>query len=135
MKVCKGRKENEGGIDRETVTAENMNQKQQNNNNEITKTVDVDKETNNNQGEISNVGECLNQARLQLQKVNRSFQEKEKVVENRFVKMEEMIKNLKNENEELKMVVKDKNETFENSESKNIILEKELEKLKIENKV
>ena len=86
MQVCKGRKENEGGIDRETVTAENMNQKQQNNNNEITKTVDVDKETNNNQGEISNVDECLNQARLWLQKV----------VENRFVKMEEMIKNLKN---------------------------------------
>ena len=81
------------------------------------------------------MGECLNQARLQIQKVNRAFQEKEKVVEYRFVKMEEMIKNLKNENEELKMVVKDKNETFENSESKNIILEKELEKLKIENKV
>ena len=86
MQVCKGRKENEGGIDRETVTAENMNQKQQNKNNEITKTVDMDKETNNNQGEISNVDECLNQARLWLQKV----------VENRFVKMEEMIKNLKN---------------------------------------
>ena len=86
MQVCKGRKENEGGIDRETVTTENMNQKQQNNNNEITQTVDMDKETNNNQGEISNVDERLNQARLWLQKV----------VENRFVKMEEMIKNLKN---------------------------------------
>ena len=96
MQVCKGRKENEGGIDRETVTAENIDQKQQNNNNEITQTEDMDNETNNNQGEISNVGECLNQARLQLQKVNRSFQEKEKVVEKRFIKMEEMIKNLKN---------------------------------------
>ena len=130
LKTCKGRKENEGGVEREN--RENMNQKQQNNNNETTQTVDMDKETNNNQGDISNVGECLNQARIQLQKVNRAFQEKEKVVENRFVKMAEMIENLKNENEELKKVVKDTNEKLENSENKNIILEKELEKMKIE---